>query len=107
VAATPVGNIPMTNVIGVVRGENPTVLILGGHYDTARLDGVRFVGANDGGSSAAFLLEMARVLGSRRTRPSCDCPRWGVRSYAARERVQGRPGDQLGAGLQPRGRDRR
>jgi len=68
VAATPVGNIPMTNVIGVVRGESPTVFILAGHYDTARLDGVRFVGANDGGSSAAFLLEMARVLGSRRTK---------------------------------------
>jgi Zn-dependent M28 family amino/carboxypeptidase len=66
VAATPVGEIPMTNVIGVVRGERTTVLILAGHYDTARLDGMRFVGANDGGSSAAFLLEMARVLGSRR-----------------------------------------
>jgi Zn-dependent M28 family amino/carboxypeptidase len=68
VAATPVGEIPMTNVIGVVRGEKPTVLILAGHYDTARLDGVRFVGANDGGSSAAFLLEMARVLGSRQNK---------------------------------------
>jgi len=68
VAATPVGNIPMTNVIGVVRGESPTVFILAGHYDTVRLGDVRFVGANDGGSSAAFLLEMARVLGSRRTK---------------------------------------
>jgi hypothetical protein len=68
VATTPVGDIPMTNVIGVLRGESPRVLILAGHYDTARLDGVRFVGANDGGSSAAFLLEMARVLGTRRNK---------------------------------------
>jgi glutaminyl-peptide cyclotransferase len=60
----------MTNVIGVLRGASPTVLILAGHYDTARLDGVRFVGANDGGSSAAFLLEMARVLGRRRNKLS-------------------------------------
>lgn len=66
VATTPVGDIPMTNIIGVVRGASPTVVILAGHYDTARLNGVRFVGANDGGSSAAFLLEMARVLRSRK-----------------------------------------
>ena len=68
VATTPVGDILMTNVIGVLRGESPKLLILAGHYETARLDGVHFVGANDGGSSAAFLLEMARVLGRRRNR---------------------------------------
>ena len=62
VATTPMGKIPMTNVIGVINGESPTVVILAGHYDTARIDGVQFVGANDGGSSAALLLEMARVL---------------------------------------------
>ena len=65
-ATTPVGKIPMTNVIGVLRGEKPTVVILAGHYDTATVDGIRFVGANDGGSSAAFLLEMARVLSQRK-----------------------------------------
>jgi Zn-dependent M28 family amino/carboxypeptidase len=68
VATTPVGDIPMTNLIGVLRGESPTVVILAGHYDTATIDGVRFVGANDGGSSAAFLLEMARVLSRRNNR---------------------------------------
>jgi Zn-dependent M28 family amino/carboxypeptidase len=67
-ATTPVGNIPMTNLIGVLRGESSTVVVLAGHYDTARIDGVRFVGANDGGSSAAFLLEMARVLSRRNNR---------------------------------------
>jgi Zn-dependent M28 family amino/carboxypeptidase len=66
VATTQIGEIPMTNVIGVINGESPTVVILAGHYDTARIDGVQFVGANDGGSSAAALLEVARVL-SRRT----------------------------------------
>ena len=48
VATTPVGDIPMTNMIGVLRGESPKPLILAGHYETARLDGVHFVGANDG-----------------------------------------------------------
>jgi Zn-dependent M28 family amino/carboxypeptidase len=62
VATTPIGKVPMTNVMGVINGENPTVVILAGHYDTARIDGVHFVGANDGGSSAALLLEMSRVL---------------------------------------------
>jgi Zn-dependent M28 family amino/carboxypeptidase len=68
VATTPVGDIPMTNLIGVLRGESPTVVTLAGHYDTATIEGVRFVGANDGGSSAAFLLEMARVLSRRNNR---------------------------------------
>ena len=68
VATTPIGKIPMTNVIGVIHGENPTVVVLAGHYDTATIAGVRFVGANDGGSSAAFLLEMARVLSNRKNK---------------------------------------
>ena len=68
VTTTLVDNIPMTNVIGVIHGESPTVVILAGHYDTATIDGVRFVGANDGGSSAAFLLEMARVLSNRKNK---------------------------------------
>jgi len=65
VAATPMDKVPMVNVIGAINGENPTVVILAGHYDTARIDGVQFLGANDGGSSAALLLEMARVLHRR------------------------------------------
>src|SRR5205814_4936232 len=68
VSTTPIGDISMTNVIGVFHGENRAVVILAGHYDTARLDGVRFVGANDGGSSAAFLLEMARALSRRKNK---------------------------------------
>jgi Zn-dependent M28 family amino/carboxypeptidase len=67
-ATTPVGNISMNNLIGVLRGESSTVVILADHYDTARIDGVQFVGANDGGSSAAFLLETARVLSRRNNR---------------------------------------
>ncbi len=68
VAATPAGDIPMTNLIGVFQGERPAVVMVAGHYDTAKLDGLSFVGANDGGSSTAFLLEMARVLARRKNR---------------------------------------
>jgi Zn-dependent M28 family amino/carboxypeptidase len=68
VATTPVGEIPMTNIIGVFQGDSDFIVVIGGHYDTAKLAGVTFVGANDGGSSAAFLLELARVLAHRKNR---------------------------------------
>ena len=67
-ADTPVGNIAMTNVIGIVPGQRSSVVVVAGHYDTARLEGIRFVGANDGGSSTALLLELARVLAGRKNR---------------------------------------
>jgi Zn-dependent M28 family amino/carboxypeptidase len=66
VASTPLGDIPMTNLIAKLPGTRPQVVILAGHYDTKRFDNFAFVGANDGGSSAALLLEMARVLAHRK-----------------------------------------
>jgi Zn-dependent M28 family amino/carboxypeptidase len=57
---TPRGSIPMKNIIGELRGEKPEVVLITGHYDTKLQDG--FVGANDGCSSAAAVLETARVL---------------------------------------------
>ncbi len=64
-ASTPVGAIKMTNIIAMIPGAKPSVIMLAGHYDTKLFTNFRFVGANDGGSSAAFLLEMARLLGRR------------------------------------------
>jgi len=66
VASTPVGDIPMTNVIAQIPGARPSVVIVAGHYDTMRAERFSFVGANDAGSSAAFLLELARLLGRRK-----------------------------------------
>jgi Zn-dependent M28 family amino/carboxypeptidase len=63
VAATPIGNIPMVNLIAEIPGTEPKhIIMIAGHYDTKLENSFRFVGANDGGSSAAFLLEMAREL---------------------------------------------
>jgi glutaminyl-peptide cyclotransferase len=64
-AVTPIGRLPMTNVIAKFPGRRPKVVIVAGHYDTKREVSFRFVGANDGGSSAALLLELAHVLGAR------------------------------------------
>jgi glutaminyl-peptide cyclotransferase len=66
VAQTPLGPSAMANVIARIPGSRPERLILAGHYDTKLFRDFRFVGANDGGSSTAMLLELARVLKARR-----------------------------------------
>ena len=70
-ATTPVGRIPMVNIVGVLSGTSSNVVIVAGHYDTARVKGISFVGANDGGSSAAELLELGRALSRRRHVLTC------------------------------------
>lgn len=54
----------MTNLVAC-RGEGSQMLVVSGHYDTKKIPGTRFIGANDGGSSAGFLLELARVAAGR------------------------------------------
>ncbi len=68
IAHTPYGPIEMKNIIGEIAGARPEVVAVGGHYDTLRADGFLFLGANDGGSSAGALLELARVLAKRKNR---------------------------------------
>lgn len=64
-ARTPHGPIGMANVIATIPGRRPQRLLLAGHYDTKRFTDFVFVGANDGGSSTAMLLELARALARR------------------------------------------
>ena len=64
-APTPDGPVRMVNVIAELPGRRPEVILVGGHYDTKFFPNFTFVGANDGGSSSGFLLELARVLGPR------------------------------------------
>ena len=61
-ATTPHGRLPMANVIGVLPGKRSDVIMIAGHYDTKWFPNFRFVGANDGGSSTALLLQLAREL---------------------------------------------
>jgi Zn-dependent M28 family amino/carboxypeptidase len=67
-ARTPIGPIAMVNLRATLPGaaDGPR-LVIGGHYDTKLFREFPFVGANDGGSSAAFLIELARVLKDRRS----------------------------------------
>jgi len=64
-AATPHGRLPMANVVAVLPGRRPDVILIGGHYDTKWFRELAFVGANDGGSSTALLIELARRLRER------------------------------------------
>ncbi|HXW57417.1 MAG TPA: M28 family peptidase [Candidatus Cybelea sp.] len=67
-ASTPIGELPMKNIIAKIPGSGPGIILLLTHYDTLRLDD--FVGADDGGSSSGLLLEMARVLCGRKSKPA-------------------------------------
>ena len=64
-AKTPIGQIHMVNLIATIPGARKERIALAGHYDTKLFREFRFVGANDGGSSTAMLLELARVLKAR------------------------------------------
>lgn len=50
------------NLIATFGDHAAPSFLLCSHYDTKTFETVRFVGANDGGSSTGLLLEMARVL---------------------------------------------
>jgi glutaminyl-peptide cyclotransferase len=63
---TPNGPVPMTNIILRYPGTSGKALVVTGHYDTKRIPMVKFVGANDAGSSTGFLIEFARVMAKKK-----------------------------------------
>ena len=65
VPKTPLGEISMVNVIATIPGRRPERIVFASHYDTKRSPDFRFVGASDGASSTAALLELGRVLKAR------------------------------------------
>jgi len=65
---TPRGKIHFVNLIARFGSDThpaSSSFLLCSHYDTKLFDTIRFVGANDGGSSTGLLLELARVLGQQ------------------------------------------
>ena len=60
---------PHRNVVGVIPGSERDAILLGAHHDTK--NGIPgFVGANDGASGVAVVLELARALPRRVDGPS-------------------------------------
>jgi hypothetical protein len=63
---TPRGKMQFVNLIAQFSSQGKAAspaFLLCSHYDTKMFDTIRFVGANDGGSSTGLLLELARVIG--------------------------------------------
>ena len=113
-AMTPLGVIKMTNVIATIPGRRPERIALATHYDTKLFREFRFVGASDGASSTAAVLELGRVLKARQNDYTIELlfldgeeavnTEWrdpdntyGGRYYVRRREAGGRPGRAQGA----------
>jgi glutaminyl-peptide cyclotransferase len=65
-AHTPTGPVKMANVVATIPGSRPDRIAFGTHFDTKLERRFRFVGASDGASSTAAVLELGRVLNARK-----------------------------------------
>jgi glutaminyl-peptide cyclotransferase len=63
--ATPTGPVKMVNIIATIPGQRPDRIVLASHFDTKLFRNMRFVGASDGASSTAALIELGRVIKAR------------------------------------------
>ncbi len=62
-ADTPEGKFPVHNIVAKFNGTKDGIVVIASHYDTNYpLRNTSYVGANDGGSSSALLLELANQL---------------------------------------------
>ena len=68
-STTPLGEKKMVNLTAEVPGESNDVIIISSHYDSKFYKDMRFVGANDPGTSVGALLELGRVLGASPQKP--------------------------------------
>ena len=68
-AGTPQGEKKMANIVAEIPGETKTLILITSHYDTKFYKDMNFVGANDPAASVGTLLEIGRVLGSRKEKP--------------------------------------
>jgi hypothetical protein len=66
-ADTPEGKFPVHNILAKFPGTKDGIVVIASHYDTNYpLRATTYVGANDGGSSSALLLEIANQLRGRK-----------------------------------------
>jgi len=62
-ADTPVGKFPVHNIVAKFAGTKDGIIVIASHYDTNYpLRKTSYVGANDGASTSALLLELANQL---------------------------------------------
>ncbi len=58
IAQTPVGKMPVNNIIAKFPGRKNGIIVVAGHYDTNYPLPKAYVGANDGGSTTGLLLAL-------------------------------------------------
>jgi peptidase M28-like protein len=71
-AKTPQGEKKMANIVAEISGETKTLILITSHYDTKFYKDMNFLGANDPAASVGTLLEIGRVLGSRKEKPKAS-----------------------------------
>jgi Zn-dependent M28 family amino/carboxypeptidase len=59
---TPIGTFPVRNIIAKYPGKKSGIVVFASHYETNIWLPKAYVGANDGGSSTALLLEFANLF---------------------------------------------
>jgi Zn-dependent M28 family amino/carboxypeptidase len=68
--STPIGDLPMKNIIAKIPGTGSGIVLYATHYDTVRLP--NFVGADDGGSGVGTMLELARIFCARKSKTALN-----------------------------------
>jgi hypothetical protein len=68
-ATTPLGEKKMVNLTAEIPGESKDVIMVASHYDSKYYKDMRFVGANDPGTSVGTLMELGRVLSASEQKP--------------------------------------
>jgi Zn-dependent M28 family amino/carboxypeptidase len=82
---------PYRNVVATIPGEGEGTVVLAAHHDTKDIPG--FVGANDGASGVAVILELARVLAAD---APLDGPSISIALFDAEEARGDKPFEQDG-----------
>ena len=80
-ADTPIGRLPMKNILVKIPGDDSSIILLGTHYDSLLRNDITFVGADDSASSTAVMLELARLLCG-----NMESTRYGLRFLMAKKR---------------------
>lgn len=82
---------PWRNVVATIPGTEPGTIVIGAHHDTKDIPG--FVGANDGASGVAVVLELARVFAAD---APLDGPSLSIALFDAEEARGDRPFEEDG-----------
>ena len=82
---------PYANVVATIPGKREGTVVVGAHHDTKDIPG--FLGANDGASGVAVVLELARVLAAE---APLDGPSVSIALFDAEEARGDRPFEEDG-----------